>query len=239
MLAGTKDLEERKVLAIARVMKASNIGCFPFRGTIKSYAADMRTGLRADVAERSTTWYFRQSFPVWIREHRQDVQELRPHLLLGDGTLNLQAKINLYGRRPGAACLTCFNPAEKDGEKIRALEDQLRKMPAEERRVYLTTRGLDAVAIDQYLAGAPCGGLGEAALRDFVTSPPAEFSAGFVSLGAGLLLASALLRSTAFDGIAPTRDDMNTLNFLNGGFIDAGLAADDSCELGCQAGLLV
>jgi len=112
-------------------------------------------------------------------------------------------------------------------------------MPAKERRVYLIAHGLDAISVEEYLAGAGCGGFGEAALRDFVTRPPAEFSAGFVSLGAGLLLASSLLRSTVFERIAPARDDMNTLNFLNGGFIDAGLAADDSCELACQAHLLV
>ncbi len=78
------------------------------------------------------------------------------------------------------------------------------------------------------------GGLGEAALREFATRPTAEFSVGFVSLGAGILLAAALLRSALFSSTAPLRGDMTTLNFLNGGFADAWLAADDGCERKCQ-----
>lgn len=236
LLAGTKDLSERKVFAIARALKAGGIESFPFPGTIKSYAADTRTGLRPDVADEVDNLVFSTVVSCVDKgASRQDVQGLRPHLLLGGSTLNLQAKSNLYGRRSGSACLACFNPAEKDGEKIRAVEDQLRKMPAEERKVYLIAQGLDVIAIEEYLAGARCGGFGEAALRGFVTRPPSEFSVGFVSLGAGLLLASSLLRSTVFQKIAPARGEMNTLNFLNGGFMDAGLAADDSCELACQA----
>jgi hypothetical protein len=153
-------------------------------------------------------------------------------------TFNLQAKSNLYSGRPRAACLACFNPAEKDGEKIRALEDQLRKMPDHDRRGFLTARGLEAEAIEEYLSGAQCGRLGEAALRDYVVRPPAEFSAGFVSLGSGLLFTSTLLRNTIFSADSPTRDDMTTLNFLNGGLGDSGLGADDNCQLNCQAKLM-
>jgi hypothetical protein len=156
-------------------------------------------------------------------------------MLLGGSTLNLQAKSNLYSGYPGAACLACFNPVEKDGEKIRALENQLRKMPTRERGEFLTSHGLDASSIEEYLSGAQCGGLGEAALRDYVVRPPAEFSAGFVSLGAGLLLVSALLRNTIFSVDPSVRGDMTTLNFLNGGLGDYWLGADDNCQLNCQA----
>lgn len=236
LLAGWMDQEERKVGAIARTLSANRIGCFPFSGTIKSYVADSRSGLRAEVARQVDDLFFQIVVSCVDKGvSRQDVQGLGPQLLLGGSTLNLQAKSNLYSARPGAACLACFNPAEKDGEKIRTLEDQLRKMPTQQRAEFLSSHGLDPVAIEEYLMGARCGGFGEEALRSFVTRPPAEFSAGFVSLGAGLLLASALLRSTAFSALAPARGDMSTLNFLNGGFIDAWLAADDSCEQSCQS----
>jgi hypothetical protein len=183
LLAGAKDLGERKVFAIARTLKAIGIESFPFSGTIKSYAADTRPGLRPDVADEVDNLVFSTVISCVDKgASRQDVQGLRPHLLLGGSTLNLQAKSNLYSRRPGTACLACFNPAERDGEKIRAIEDQLRKMPAGERKVYLIAHGLDVIAIEEYLAGARCGGFGEAALRNFVTRPPSEFSVGFVSL---------------------------------------------------------
>ena len=232
LLAGWLDIAQPKVYAIERALKAAGITAFPFPGTIKSYVTDMRVGLRADIAHQVNDLVF----PVVAScvdkgAARQDVQGLHPHLLLGGSTLNLQAKSNLYSGRLGAACLACFNPVEKDGEKIRALENQLRKMPTQERGEFLIAHGLDAGSIEEYLSGAQCGGLGEAALRDYVVRPPAEFSAGFVSLGAGLLLASTLLRNTIFSADSPVRGDMTTLNFLNGGLGDSWLGADDNCQL--------
>lgn len=236
LLAGWPDINDYKVNALQRALKAGGVEAFPFPGTVKSYAADMRIGLRADVAHQVDDLIFSVvASCVDKGTARQDVQGLHPPLLLGGSTFNLQAKSNVYCGRPGAACLACFNPAEKDGEKIRALEDQLRKLPAHERSEFLTARGLNAKAIEEYLSGAQCGGLGEAALRDYVVRPPAEFSAGFVSLGSGLLLATTLLRNTIFSSDSPPRGDMMTLNFLNGGLVDSGLGADDKCQLNCQA----
>lgn len=238
LLAGWRDLGNHKVDAIARALDAGRVGVFPFSQTIKSYVTDARVGLRADVARQVDDLVFAiVASCVDKGMSRQDIQGLRPDLLLGGSTLSLQAKSNLYSRRPGAACLACFNPSERDGDKIRTLENQLRRMPADERDRFLRAHGLNAKAIEEYLTSVPCGGLGEAALRDFVARPPAEFSAGFVSLGAGLLLAAALLRNATFSASAMMRKDMSTLNFLNGGFMDAWLAADEACEQKCQARL--
>jgi hypothetical protein len=236
LLAGWLDIGQRKVYAIERVLKAGGIEAFSFPGTIKSYVADMRVGLRADVARQVDDLVFSVVTSCVDKGiARQDVQGLHPHLLLGGSTHNLQAKSNLYSGHPEAACLACFNPVEKDGEKIRALENQLRKMPTLEREEFLTSHGLDPSSIEEYLSSAQCGGLGEAALRDYVARPPAEFSAGFVSLGAGLLLASAVLRNTIFSTDSAPRGDMTTLNFLNGGLGDSWLGADDNCQLNCRA----
>lgn len=232
LVAGWSDIGHHKVYAIERALNAGRIEAFSFPGTIRSYVKDGRVGLRADVAQQIDDLVFSVVLSCVDKgAARQDVQGLHPRLLLGGSTFNLQAKSNLYSGRPGAACLACFNPAEKDGEEIRTLEDQLRRMPDHDRREFLTARGLDVAALEEYLSGAQCGRLGEAALRDFVVRPPAEFSAGFVSLGSGLLLASALLRSTIFSIDTSARGDMTTLNFLNGGFGDSRLGADDNCRL--------
>ena len=235
LLAGWKDFGHHKVDAIACALRAGGVGAFPFPAAIKSYLSDMRQGLRTDVARQVDDLIF----PIAVScvdkgMSRQDIHGLHPQLLLGGSTLDLQAKANLYTGLPGAACLACFNPAERDGEKMRALETQLRNMPASERGGFLTTNGLDVQAVEEYLSGAKCGGFGEAALRDFATRPTSEFSVGFVSLGAGILLAAALLRSALFSSATPRRGDMTTLNFLNGGLADSWLAADDGCEKKCQ-----
>lgn len=219
LLAGWQDVDQPKVDAIARALRAAGIEVFPFNGTIRSYVTNARIGLRFDVAQRVDDLNFDVVASCVDKGiSRQDIQGLEPHLLFGGSTLDLQAKANWYTGRLGSACLACFNPAERNGEKVRALESQLRTMPAGERGRFLTQRGLDAQAMNEYLAGARCGGLGESALKDYATQLPPEFSTSFVSLGAGLLLAAALLRGTVFSGSAPSRRDMCTLNFRNGGF---------------------
>ena len=236
LLAGWLDLGHHKVDAVTRALRAGGVGAFPFASVIKSYVTDPRAGLRTDVTRQVDDLIFQIVVSCVDKGiSRQDVQGLQPQLLLGGSTLDLQAKANLYTGRPGAACLACFNPAERDGEKIRALEEQLRNMPVTERGYFLTKHGLDVRAAEEYLSGTRCGGLGEAALMDFAIRPTSEFSAGFVSLGAGLLLAAALLRSALFSATTPRRGDMSTLNYLNGGVADSWLGADDNCEQKCQA----
>jgi hypothetical protein len=207
-------------------LRAAGIETFAFEGTIKAYVKDLRSGLRSDVARELNDGAFDIVVSCVDKGvSRQDVQGLHPRLLIGGSTFNLQAKTNFYLPRQGAACLACFNAREKDGEKLHALEAEIRTMDMGARSAFLVRQGLDVEAVEEYLAGAPCGHLGRAALNDFATRPPEEFSVGFVSLGTGLLLVAALLRSTvlAAPGLRPA--DMTTLNFLNGGLLDGALGA--------------
>lgn len=235
LLAGWSDRDEPKVQAVARALRTVGLGTYPFEGTVKSYLGDARAGLRTDVAREADELDF-QIVASCVDKgiSRQDVAGLWPRLLIGGSTVNLQAKRNLYNARRGAACLACFNPRERDGEKIRSLKHQLLQLSPDQLCEFLVTKGLDAKAVEDYLSGAPCGGLGEAALKDFATRLPPQFSAGFTSLGAGLLLGAALLRTTVFAEGASLPSDMGTLNFLNGGLLVTPFAADDACELECQ-----
>ncbi len=235
LLAGWSDLGDPKVQAVARAFDGSTVGVYPFEGRVRDYVVDSRKYLRSDVAKDVDNLYFDIVASCVDRgASRQDVQGLRPRLLLGGSTLNLVARTNIYGMRPGAACLGCYNPAERDAGALLSLVGQLRSMSAEDRAEFLADRGLDPKSVETYLSGAACGSIGETALRDFATRPPPQFSVGFVSLGAGLLLTAALLRHTVFATSAPVRNDMTSLTFLGGKLLDAGLSADPSCELNCQ-----
>jgi hypothetical protein len=165
---------------------------------------------------------------------RQDIQSLDPEILIGGSTLGLAARSDFYPQRSGAACLSCRNPAERDGEKIQAFKEQLRSMSRDQRACFLIEHGVDSLAVEEYLAREQCGTLGERAVNDLATRTPPAFSVGFVSLGAALLLASALFRLTLFRETAVDRGDMSALNFLNGGFGDAFIGPDEDCEWGCQ-----
>jgi hypothetical protein len=235
LLAGWRDLTHPKVNSLATTLRARGLGAYAFPGTIAAYLSDARIGLRDDVERDVGNLIFGTVLSCVDKgRSRQDVQGLYPQLLIGASTLDLQAKVNFYPRRKGAACLACFNPAERQGDKLRALEKQLTDMTPTMRRDFLVRHGLDSQAVEEYLAGANCGGMGEAALRDFATRPPEDFSVGFVSLGAGVLLAATLLRQTLVRDAAPLLRDMTSLNFLNGGLLDVNLAYDDNCERRCQ-----
>jgi hypothetical protein len=235
LLAGWQDVEHPKVDPVAAVLRSGGIGAFPFPGTIKDYLNGDRTDLYADLAREVEDLAFDIVVSCVDRGvSRQDIQGLGPTMLMGASTLGLSARANFYPVRAGAACLACFNPAERDGEKIRALEKQLREMPREERVAFLEGKGIDAQAVEKWLADPRCGGLGEAAVRDLATRTPSEFSVGFVSLGAALLLGSMLLRETVLASAKPKRGDMNALNFLNGRVMDSFLAPDDACQWECQ-----
>lgn len=235
-LAGWADLDHPKVAAIERGLLAAGFGVYPFPHRLNDYVADARRGLRADIAASVADLKFEIAVSCVDKgKSRQDVQGLRPNLLFGASTLDLQAKSHVYRQLAGLACLGCYNPAERDGEKIRVLESRLRNMPYAERREFLAAHAVDAVAVEEYLAHPQCGGLGEAAIRDVATRSTHEFSVGFVSLAAGILLAAALLQNSVFSASKPRRGDMVTLNFLNGKLGESQLAADPNCELNCQA----
>jgi len=102
-------------------------------------------------------------------------------------------------------------------------------------RGFLLTHGVDPVAVQQRLARPTRGSEGEDAINKLATDRPAEFSAGFVSLAAALLLASNLFRDLFFADIAPPRLSMITLTFLKGALERGDLAVDDHCGTGLHA----
>jgi len=162
---------------------------------------------------------------------RQDIQGLAPDLVVGASTVGLSAKSNLYRMAPGKACLGCHNAAEKDGDRLRKVEQEVRCMTEVELRKHLDGRAENVDAIVTYLQGGEkCGELGEAQFRNFATATEPDFSVSFVSMAAALLLAARLLSATVFDADAPDRASMATLNFRNLEAGDDRISQDQSCS---------
>jgi hypothetical protein len=160
---------------------------------------------------------------------RQDIQGLRPDLIIGGSTVGLGAKTNVYDFAPGTPCLGCHNPAEKDGEQLRELERLLRGMSRDEQDAYLRTHVSDPGPILEHLATERCGSVGEAMLRDIATASPREFSVSFVSMAAAVLAASRLFSRLLFAGADRDRPRMTSIAFLKGSILEADLAVDASC----------
>jgi hypothetical protein len=230
-LAGTEDLNQEKTAVLASRLEEVGIASFPFSGDLKRFVNDGRVGMRADVAEEIGAGVYRMVVSCVDKgDGRQDIQGLHPQWLFGGSTFDLQAKTNVYAGERDAVCLGCHNAREHQGEAMRGIERQLRAMSHQERASFLTEHGLEVAIVEEYINDSQCGHLGRAALMDFVSTPPPEFSVGFVSLASGVLLAASVFRKLLAGETIPHASGMTTFNFLNGNLGEGALARDPQCQ---------
>lgn len=231
-LAGHGDLTEPKVDVVKR-FEGGGLAVYAFEGDLATYLGAQHVGLdHRLVAEVDALDFGVVVSCVDRGGSRQQVQGLKPRIIFGGSTLNLVARTDVYRGRRGDACLGCHNPSERDGERVRQLRKELKEMSREALRTCLIERGIDPRAVEEELARPTCGSDGERALNDMARPIP-QFSAGFVSLGAGLLLAANLVREFGFGDSAPPPQGTLMLNFLKGALEHAILSADENCEQQC------
>ena len=92
-------------------------------------------------------------------------------------------------------CLKCSNPI--DG-KISTIEEEVglwQALSAQERQQRAEDYGLDHAAIEAYLSAPKCGTLGEQEIGKSRVLRNRDWSVGFVSVGAGVLLAAKVIQS--------------------------------------------
>jgi molybdopterin/thiamine biosynthesis adenylyltransferase len=233
-LAGIDDDRHHKVEAVKRFRGFARLAGFEFPGTLADYVSKRRKiGLCDDIAaaEREGKYGIVASC-VDKGSSRQDVQGLGPSLIVGGSTLGLAAKANVYNGAAGTPCLGCYNPPEADGARLRRIEQEMRALGRIERRSALEGRVKDIEAVLAYVdSGMRCGMAGEADFRAFATAQTREFSAGFVSMAAAVLMASRLFSQVLFPaGPHASRRKMTSLAFLAGSLEDGALAIDPSCR---------
>lgn len=234
-LAGKRHIDKRKVYAIEEYVKRSGQEAVAFPCALQEYLGAPKTALRPDVATAVRNFQFDLvASCVDKNSSRQSIQGLWPTLIVGGSTLGLKARSDVYSVKKGTACLACHNSPEREGEKIRALQLKLRAMPAHERHHFLLEHGLPADAIEAYLASPDCGKVGEAELKAFAIQEAPQFSVGFVSMTAGILLASSLLKLSVFDSSSEYAAPMTAFSFWNAQLRPSSLSIDESCSLSCN-----
>jgi molybdopterin/thiamine biosynthesis adenylyltransferase len=192
-LAGCADVGDPKMDAVTRYLKETPVQCLPHVGTLVDYAAKAKPSTNVELARAESEGRYEVIVSCVDKgKSRQDIQGLRPRLIIGGSTSGLTAKTNVYDFAPGTPCLGCHNPPEKDAERLRELERVLRAMSRDEQIAYLRGRGVDPEPILLYLADGRCGSAGEGMLRDMATGSTREFSVSFVSMAAAVLLAARL-----------------------------------------------
>lgn len=146
---------------------------------------------------------------------RHAVQDALPQLILGASTKDLRAQINLYDIFGGGPCLRCRNRLEQATPDDIIIE-RLRAMPPDERAAEAARHGVRAEDLEDYLSNprANCGKVSGATLQKFAgASGEGEWSVGFVSLLAGVLLAAEYLKLHD-EGLSPALDaERNMMRF--------------------------
>jgi hypothetical protein len=87
----------------------------------------------------------------------------------------------------------CFNPLPKV-ESIEGIAERMRGLNSDQRRLATERVGADLQLIEQYLASPKCGSMAEAEMRKFETKDSVDASVGFVSVAAGVMLATQVVR---------------------------------------------
>lgn len=230
-LAGAADLMQPKIGVIKRAANGG-LRVTPFNGDWNRFVRGPRPGLAASIDDKIDEGDFELLLSCVDRgTSRHQIQSVWPSAILGGRTINLVAFADYYRNQAGEACLACHNPAEREGDRIQGLRTQLREMSPQERRAFLENSGVSAEAIEAELTKPTCGSVGEAQINQMALKRTPEFSVGFVSLAAGLMLFSQLCRFAL--GPSNLKPGMTSFSFLNGRMEHAELSPDEACELNC------
>jgi hypothetical protein len=105
-------------------------------------------------------------------------------------------------------------------------------MTSEQRRQLAEQNGLNLKAIEEHLNHPECGQLGQQEIAKFVLDPRQDWSVGFVSVAAGVLLAAKLVQSevAGIDVAFPlSRGQALRFSFLNPGPVISWHPRKETC----------
>ena len=127
-------------------------------------------------------------------EARHAIQNYWPRIILGGSTFRLGAQIMRYDALGGGECLKCNNPLQAK-QTIEKRAAALRALPREQLDAALAALSPSKQeAVLKYLYEPKCGMVAEKYIDDLGRHANREFAVGFTSVGAGIILAGALVQ---------------------------------------------
>lgn len=129
---------------------------------------------------------------------RHAIQDAMPQKILGAATNELKLQVNLYDvLEPASVCLKCRNRVEAEGIPDEVVVEQLRELSDEALAAAAVTMGVSLEDLKLYIEDPKvhCGKVSGSSLQKFAeSSDEGEWSVGFVSFLAGVLLAAEYLK---------------------------------------------
>ncbi len=130
---------------------------------------------------------------------RHAIQDALPEVILGASTNEMRAQVNFYDVVNGGPCLKCRNKIEESiADEV--IINNLRRLSRKELKTEAERIGVNLDDLKKFLKDphANCGKMAGATLQRFAgMSATPEWSVGFVSLLAGVLLAAEYLKNGA------------------------------------------
>ena len=234
-LAHSGNLGMKKVRIAAEAMARENFQTVPYPGRWEAYVQGLnRPQQRADVKALEKQYRFQRILSCVDKNGpRHSIQNVWPKLILGGSTLECGILVQAYDLRTEGNVLKCSNPIEQDGGTIEDETARWKQMTPSQRRQIAEQKGLDFQAIEAYLNDPKCGQLGEQEIAKFALDPRQDWSVGFVSVAAGVLLAAKLVQSE-IGGLGaaflPSRGQALRFSFLNPGPIITRHTRREACD---------
>jgi len=208
-LAHSGNLGVNKALIAAYAVARKNFLAVAYPGRWEAYVQGLnRPEQRDDVRVLEQQWKFQRVLSCVDKNGpRHSIQNVWPEIILGGSTFECGVLVQAYDLRTEGECLKCSNPIEEDDRTIEGETARWKQMTSEQRRQLAAQKGLNLQAIEEHLNHPECGQLGQQEIAKFVLDPRRDWSVGFVSVAAGVLLAARLVQSEMFNfhGVARSR----------------------------------
>lgn len=222
VLAHSGNLGSKKVLIAAKAIHRESFHTVTYPGRWEAYVQGLnRPEQRTDVQGLEQKWKFQRVLSCVDKNGpRHNIQNVWPEIILGGSTFECGILVQAYDLRTGGECLKCSNPVEQDGRTIEGETARWKQMTPNERLQLAEQKGLNLQAIEDHLHHPECGQLGQQEIAKFVLDPRQDWSVGFVSVAAGVLLAAKLVQSeiAGLDAaFPPSRGQSLRFSFLNPG----------------------
>lgn len=189
---------EKKAMLIKRLFVGTGITLNPYVGSWPDYTADTGRNIPAHIRKSEEAYRYEWVLSCVDRNHhRRSIAAYLPKNVFGGSSHDFAAQASVYSMRGNCECLACRHPipSVRPTEDLREL---LLPMTPDDLRKWFDKHDADKMEraeIEEYLRNPNCGVLGQAMLAKLGREGETEWSVGFVSVAAGVLLASIFLRS--------------------------------------------
>jgi len=197
------EIGQSKVALAARLFEGSAIHFYPNQTRWPEYATEPDRLSPPELRNEEEAFRYMWVISCVDRNiHRQNIARYLPRHVLSGSTDGLVAQATYCAMEGPCECLACNHPVPTFS--LERFVQELQGLTPSDRAARYEAWDLQPAmqaAIDEYLFDPECGQVAEAELRRLGVEGTTEWSVGFVSAAAGIMLAALFLRCCV-DGVA-------------------------------------